>query len=63
MGKPARQRIAQLDECFYRLARLVSTGDKGLFNKCTFTLLSDGKYDTGFVYWRSANNLTDCRSR
>jgi hypothetical protein len=42
--------IPTLGECFYRLARLVSSEDKGLFKKCTFTLHSDGKYSTDFVY-------------
>ena len=42
--------IPTLGECFYRLARLVSTEEKGLFKKCSFTLYSDGKYNTDFVY-------------
>lgn len=40
----------RLAECFYELARLVSTEEKGLFKNCTFTLRSDGKYSTEFVY-------------
>lgn len=42
--------VPMLARCFYELARLVSTEEKGLFKKCTFTLRSDGKYSTDFVY-------------
>lgn len=42
--------VPMLARCFYELARLVSTEEKGLFKKCTFTLRSDGKYNTDFVY-------------
>ena len=37
-------------ECFYQLARLVSTPEKGLFKKCVFTLKSDGRYNADFYY-------------
>ncbi len=37
-------------ECFYQLARLVSTPEKGLFKECVFILKSDGKYNADFVY-------------
>ena len=37
-------------DCFYQLARLTSTPDKGLFKKCYFTLHADGRYDTRFEY-------------
>jgi hypothetical protein len=42
--------VPMLARYFYELARLVSTDEKGLFKKCTFTLYSDGKYNTNFVY-------------
>lgn len=35
---------------FDALASLVSTPEKGLYKKCTFTLFSDGKFDSDFEY-------------
>jgi hypothetical protein len=37
-------------DCFFALARLTSTPEKGLFKKCRFTLLADGRYHTDFEY-------------
>jgi hypothetical protein len=37
-------------ECFFQLARLTSTPEKGLFRKCKFTLLADGRYKSDFEY-------------
>ncbi len=42
--------IPKLAHFIYDLARLVSTQDKGLFKKCSFTLYSGGKFDVGFIY-------------
>ena len=39
-----------LGECFYRLARLVSSEQKGFFKKCRYTLEANGKYHADFVY-------------
>jgi hypothetical protein len=36
--------------CFYQLARLTSTPEKGSYKKCKFTLFSGGKYKTDFEY-------------
>ena len=35
---------------FDSLARLISTPEKGMFEKCVFTLHSDGKYNAEFEY-------------
>lgn len=35
---------------FDALASLVSTPEKGLYKKCTFILLNDGKFDSNFEY-------------
>lgn len=37
-------------ECFYDLARLISTPEKGFFKKCVFTLTRDGRYKIDFEY-------------
>jgi len=42
--------IPTLGECFYRLARLVSTEEKGFFRKCAFRMAGDGKFDVKFEY-------------
>ncbi|MFC0682931.1 hypothetical protein ACFFGH_34315 [Lysobacter korlensis] len=38
------------DDCFFQLARLTSTPEKGLFKSCTFVLPSNGKYKADFEY-------------
>ena len=42
--------VPGLGDCFYDLARLVSTPEKGLYKRCVFILSRDGKYDTQFEY-------------
>lgn len=42
--------VPGLGRCFYDLARLVSTPEKGLYKKCVFTLTEDGRYNTTFEY-------------
>ncbi len=42
--------IPILGECFYALARLVSTEQKGYFKSCTFVLEPNGEFNTQFVY-------------
>jgi hypothetical protein len=37
-------------DCFYQLARLTSTPEKGFFKKCRFVLLQNGKYTADFEY-------------
>lgn len=37
-------------ECFFQLARLTSTPEKGFFKKCKFTLDQDGQYKVDFEY-------------
>jgi hypothetical protein len=37
-------------QCFQKLARLVSTPDKGLFKECRYHLSSNGKYSADYVY-------------
>ncbi len=36
--------------CFYALARLTSTPEKGLFRKCEYVLSQDGTYKVNFEY-------------
>ena len=40
----------RLSKCFFQLARLTSTPEKGLYKKCTYTLFHDGKYTVAFEY-------------
>jgi hypothetical protein len=40
----------QFAQCFQRLARLVSTPEKGLFKKCSYHLKSNGAYSADYVY-------------
>jgi hypothetical protein len=42
--------IPTLGECFYRLARLVSSEQKGFYKKCRYILEPSGKYHADFVY-------------
>jgi hypothetical protein len=37
-------------DCFYQLARLTSTPEKGFFKKCHFVLMQNGKYTADFEY-------------
>jgi hypothetical protein len=37
-------------DCFYQLARLTSTLEKGFFKKCIFALYKNGKYKCDFEY-------------
>jgi hypothetical protein len=37
-------------DCFYQLARLTSTLEKGFFKRCRFSLMQNGKYTTDFEY-------------
>jgi hypothetical protein len=39
-----------LGECFYTLARLVSSEQKGLYKKCHYVLEPSGKYNANFEY-------------
>jgi hypothetical protein len=40
----------EFGDCFVQLAGLLSTPEKGLFEKCRFTLESDGKYRAEYEY-------------
>ena len=42
--------VPGLANCFYELARLVSTPDKGHFRSCVFTLEPNGRFDVDFSY-------------
>ena len=42
--------VPGLGRCFYDLAPLLSTEDKGYYKRCVFTLWPDGRYDAQFVY-------------
>jgi hypothetical protein len=42
--------IPRLASFIYDLARLVSTEEKGLFEKCSFTLHKNGKFNVDFIY-------------
>ena len=37
-------------ECFFALAKLTSTPEKGLFKKCRYVLKKDGRYRADFEY-------------
>jgi hypothetical protein len=37
-------------DCFFALAKLTSTPEKGFFRKCHFTLLKGGRYEADFEY-------------
>ena len=37
-------------ECFFALAKLTSTAEKGFFKKCTYQLNKDGSYKADFEY-------------
>ena len=39
-----------LSECFFSLAKLTSSAEKGYFTKCRYVLSCDGKYTTSFEY-------------
>jgi hypothetical protein len=36
--------------CFYTLAKLTSTSERGYFETCTYVLRADGAYTTSFTY-------------
>jgi len=38
------------DDCFFQLAKLTSTAEKGFFRKCRFELDQDGSYNASFQY-------------
>jgi len=38
------------DNCFFSLAKLISTADKGFFRKCKYVLKKDGSYAISFEY-------------
>ncbi len=42
--------VPRLASFIYDLARLVSTEEKGLFRKCSFTLLKSGEFKVKFDY-------------
>jgi len=42
--------VPRLATYFYDLARVVSTEEKGLFKKCSFSLHDSERYDVNFTY-------------
>lgn len=42
--------VPRLASHVYDLARLISTPEKGLFNRLEFVLHADGRYETRFTY-------------
>jgi hypothetical protein len=42
--------IPRLARSIHNLAHLVSTEEKGLFRRCTFTLYKNGEYNVDFTY-------------
>jgi hypothetical protein len=42
--------IPALGGCFYDLAALVSTEEKGWYKTCKYTLCSDGTYEVTYAY-------------
>jgi hypothetical protein len=38
------------DDCFFELARLTSSRERGFFRKCRFILNKDGTYKSAFEY-------------
>jgi len=41
-------------DCFFELARLTSTKERGFFKKCRFVLNKDGTYKSAFEYTNEA---------
>ena len=43
-------RDTNFTQCFFNLARVTSSPDKGFFRTCSFRLYSDGRYEADFGY-------------
>jgi hypothetical protein len=54
-GRPKQFFVDETDfhDCFFELAKLSSTKDRGFFETCVYTLRADGSYSTDFTYGKA----------